>query len=197
MASIDESDPHSVNVIYPAAFAETYLRPAVRLEIGPLASWVPSARHVIHPYAAEEFPKVFEDPSCPVIAISAERTFWEKAAILHKEAHRVGTIPLRHSRHYYDIHKLAASSAAKSALADLNLLEEVVKFKQRFYPSAWAQYDLAKPGTFKLIPSAAHLIELEKDYQSMAVMLFGKIPAFDVIIDTLRALEDQINRPSK
>jgi len=192
-ASIDPSDPDSVNVVYPATFKEAYIRPAVRLEIGPLASWVPSKPYAIQPYAAAVIPDVFENPSCPVVAIAAERTFWEKAAILHKEAHRPGVIPLRHSRHYYDVHKLATSAAAKAALADSALREEVVKFKQRFYPSAWARYDLAKPGTFKLIPNAAHLIDLEKDYRSMAVMIFGEIPAFGLILDTLSALEKEIN----
>jgi hypothetical protein len=42
-AAVDPDDPHTVNIRYPAAFAETYIRPEVRLEIGPLASWVPSA----------------------------------------------------------------------------------------------------------------------------------------------------------
>ena len=192
-ASIDPSDPYSVNVLYPATFKDAYIRPAVRLEIGPLASWVPSKQYVIEPYAAAIIPGVFENPSCPVVAIAAERTFWEKAAILHKEAHRPGVIPLRHSRHYYDVHKLTTSAAAKAALADSALREEVVKFKQRFYPSAWARYDLAKPGTFKLIPNAAHLIDLEKDYRTMAVMIFGEIPAFGLILDTLSALEKEIN----
>jgi len=192
-ASIDSSDPYSVNVSYPLTFKEAYIRPAVRLEIGPLASWIPSKRHAIQPYAATEIPGVFENPSCPVVVIAAERTFWEKVAILHKEAHRPGVIPLRHSRHYYDVHKLAVSSVAKSALKDLSLLEEVVRFKQRFYPSTWARYDLAKPGTFKLIPSDNNMIELQKDYQGMEAMLFGKIPEFELIIETLRMLEKEIN----
>src|ERR1700733_6864834 len=48
-ATVDPDDPHTVDIRYPAAFAETYIRPEGRLEIGPLASWVPSARHVIRP----------------------------------------------------------------------------------------------------------------------------------------------------
>ncbi len=191
--SIDPSDPYSVNVAYPATFKEAYIRPAVRLEIGPLASWVPSKPYAIQPYAAAVIPGVFENPSCPVVAIAAERTFWEKAAILHKEAHRPGVIPLRHSRHYYDIHKLATSAVAKAALADSVLPEEVVKFKQRFYPSAWARYDLAKPGTFKLLPNAEHISELKKDYRDMSVMIFGDVPPFEVIVESLSALENQIN----
>src|SRR5260370_22442461 len=52
IARIDEDDPHTVNVFYPAAFGVAYIRPAVRLEIGPLASWVPSSSHGIKAYAA-------------------------------------------------------------------------------------------------------------------------------------------------
>jgi hypothetical protein len=102
-ASIDEADPHTVNVRYPAAFTASYIRPEVRLEIGPLASWVPSHARTIQPYAATSFPKAFAETDCAVVAIDAERTFWEKATILHQEAHRPGTIPARYSRHYYDL----------------------------------------------------------------------------------------------
>ena len=50
-ATVDQADPHVINIQYPAAFAEAYIRPEVRLEIGPLASWVPSVTRTIRPYA--------------------------------------------------------------------------------------------------------------------------------------------------
>lgn len=74
-AAIDPTDAHVVNIHYPAAFPESYIRPEVRLEIGPLASWVPSAPHIVRPYAHSVFPHLFRSPECPVVAISAERTF--------------------------------------------------------------------------------------------------------------------------
>ena len=77
VAVVDADDPQAVNVAYPAAFSEDYLRPEVRLEIGPLASWIPSDRHFIQPYAAQAFPNVFDDPDCQVVALNVERTFWE------------------------------------------------------------------------------------------------------------------------
>ena len=61
-AVVDVIDPHSVNISYPASFSVDYIRPEVVLEIGPLASWVPSASHGIRPYAAEEFPQLFAEP---------------------------------------------------------------------------------------------------------------------------------------
>jgi nucleotidyltransferase AbiEii toxin of type IV toxin-antitoxin system len=190
---VNPKDPHAVDVAYPAAFSEKYLRPKIRLEIGPLASWVPSARHAIKPYAADVFPKVFDDPVCPVVAIGAERTFWEKATILHQQAQRTGRMPPRYSRHYYDLYMMTENSVKAAALADLKLLEDVVAFKQRFYPCRWAKYEDAKPGSLKLIPGELHLSELAKDYREMQVMLFGEVPDFDEIVRTLSELEEEIN----
>jgi len=193
-AAVDPDDQQVVNIRYPAAFAETYIRPEVRLEIGPLASWVPSSNRIIRPYAFDVLPKLFENPDCEVLAIAAERTFWEKATILHQEAHRQSPAPLRYSRHYYDQYKLAVSSVRATALAHTELLRDVVEFKQRFYPSAWARYDLAVPGTFRLLPeSSARISDLEKDYDAMRMMLFGTPPTFAAILDELVQLEKDIN----
>ncbi len=196
VATLDPSDPHTVSVSYPAAFEEAYLRPQVRLEIGPLASWTPSAPHTIRPYASEDFPRIFNRPSCRVIAIDAERTFWEKATILHQQAHRSGGMPSRYSRHYYDLHRLAMSPVKEKALSNLALLDAVVEFKRRFYPSARARYDLARPGSFRLVPNPGHLAQLENDYRQMTVMIFGEAPAFHHILGTLVTLEADINRRS-
>jgi len=193
-AEVDSKDPHVVNVRYPAAFSESYIRPEVRLEIGPLGSWIPSKVYTIQPYAAVVLPKLFNDPSCAVLTILAERTFWEKATILHQEAHRESVMPQRHSRHYYDLYKLALSPVRKEALSALSLLAEVVQFKQRFYPSQWARYDLAQPGTFRLLPTAdAHRSALQLDYEQMQVMLFGDRPEFPSILRGLQELEAEIN----
>ncbi|MBK9118329.1 MAG: nucleotidyl transferase AbiEii/AbiGii toxin family protein [Phycisphaerales bacterium] len=194
LPSLDPDAPHAVNVAYPAAFSEAYLRPMVRLEIGPLASWIPSHPYTIRPYAADEFPNVFEQPDCPVVAIDAERTFWEKATILHQQAHRSDLMPLRYSRHYYDMHRLALSAVRSAALRDLQLLADVVEFKQRFYPSSWARYEDAKPGTLRLVPADERLAELRRDYRDMRQMLFGDVPEFDEIVVSLRELEATINR---
>ena len=88
---------------------------------------------------------------------SAERSFWEKAKILHQQAHRPTPMPPRYSRHYYDLHKLAGSPVCDAALADLALLQDGSSFKRRFYPSAWATYETARPRSLKLIPGAEHL----------------------------------------
>jgi hypothetical protein len=180
-------------VFYPAAFEAEYIRPAVRLEIGPLASWVPSSSRSIKAYAAQVFPKTFSNPVFEVIAIDAERTFWEKATISHQEVHRPGAIPARYSRHYYDLYKLSESPLRNAALSDRTLLKSVVEFKERFYYSSWARYDLAIPGSFRLSPPDRQLFTLEKDYRAMRDMFYREPPTLEAIMAGLASLEQEIN----
>ncbi len=191
--SIDSNDGQLIHIAYPATFPEEYLRPEIHLEIGPLASFAPSESHTIKPFAAQEFPNVFDSPDCPVVTITAERTFWEKATILHQQTYRTNAIPARYARHYYDIYQLAKSPVRISALSDLKLLADVVAFKSRFYRCSWAQYDKAKPGSLRLVPDDARMKELRADYRKMEIMIFGEVPSFDEIIRALHKLEDEIN----
>ena len=193
---IESTDLHVINVRYPGAFPDAYLRSEVRLEIGPLASWLPHEERTIRCYAAEAFPQVFERMECSVRVIKAERTFWEKATILHHEAYRPAgnPQPSRYSRHYYDMAKMAEFPVKNAALADLDLLANVVEFKERFYPRGWARYDLARPGSFRLVPEGHVLAAVKADYQAMANMIFGDMPEIDQIMTILKRLEDEINR---
>ena len=195
-ATIPDGMPEVINIRYAAAFSEDYLRAEIRLEIGPLALWSPNATHRIMPYAAEEFPDLFENPDCQVQVVTAERTFWEKATILHHEAHRSPDKiqPERYSRHYYDMARMAMSPVKDSALQKLDLLRGVAEFKDKFYPRGWARYDLAVPGSFKLVPPDYLMDALKKDYREMRIMIYGDTPDFSEIIQTLSELEDEINQ---
>lgn len=193
--AVGADDDHVIELKYPAAFDDAYLRPEIRLEIGPLAAWLPHEERIVTCYAAEAFPLVFTQPDFPVRVIRAERTFWEKATILHHESHRPAESPMpaRYSRHYYDLARMAASPVKDAALENLDLLADVVAFKQRFYPRAWARYDLATRGTLRLVPGEEMLKALEADYRAMAHMIFGELPEFADIVSRLRALEAEIN----
>jgi hypothetical protein len=192
---INEDDEHNININYPAAFDDQYLRPQILLEIGPLAAWLPSDTYQISSYASQYFPQLFNKLKCNVHAIVAYRTFWEKATILHQEVHRepLKPMPLRYSRHYYDLAIMATSYVKDEAFANLELLEKVVEFKRKFYPANWASYDTAKVGALKLIPKAYRIEELKQDYKAMGHMIFDKKLEFEEIIDILKTLEVEIN----
>lgn len=192
-------DEFSINVRYLNAFNDSYLRPEILLEIGPLASWLPSDSFEISSFAAQKFPQVFEKTNCTVNTIVAKRTFWEKATILHLEANRPAdsTMPTRYSRYYYDLVMIAKSEVKNEvkneALAYLELLKNVVDFKQKIYPRKWAKYEEAVSRTLKLSPPKFRLDSLEKDYKFMQNMIFDKYISFEEIIEILENLEKKIN----
>lgn len=190
---ISDSDPNAVEIFYPSTYSVEYVPNRVLLEIGPLAAWVPSRWEQITPYVSEFFPQAVGKISIDVRSTTAERTFWEKATILHQEAHRTTSPPIRYSRHFYDLYKMSLHSVTESALNDPELLQQVVSFKSKFYPSAWARYDLAAPGTFKLISGNMHLKELERDYKDMSIMIFGDVPKWNSLVHRLGQLEEEIN----
>ena len=194
-AEVDANDGLIVNIGYPKAFDNVYLRPVIRLEIGPLASMVPSGKLPVKPYAAEVLPDLFEVPEISVETIKAERTFWEKATILHAEAHRPAGKPQqdRYSRHYYDVYRMLDSEAGINAVGDEKLLAEVVAFKARFYPSGWANYESAVRGTLKLVPDDQILKRLRADYEQMREMIFGDYPDFDIVVEKLADFEAGFN----
>ena len=192
---IDSQDPQTVNFIYPQLFHDSSILPMIRLEIGALAAWTPTAQCTITSYAAQQYGKIFKTPSTSVLTVMPERTFWEKVTILHKEAFRTsGSFPARYSRHYYDLFCMDKSPIKESAYADLELLTRVVQFKDRFYPSGYAHYDLAKPGTMHLIPPAQYQPALRGDYAHMQNMLFGDKPSFEEIMRCIERLEVEINQ---
>lgn len=194
-AEIDGNDEDVIQIRYPGVFKDPYLRPDIRLEIGPLAGWIPHAEYAIVPYAAEEFPHLFVSAQCKVKAIKAERTFWEKATILHREAFRSqkSKPQIHYSRHYYDLARMSRSLVKAEAFKDIDLLNKVVEFKEHFYPCGWAKYELAKPGTMRLLPPSHVEKVLRDDYEAMRIMVFGEYPSFDDILKELRSLEGEIN----
>jgi hypothetical protein len=195
--AVDNQDPNIVRFSYPKAVGQKagYIAPQVVLELGTHAEFIPRGEFVIRSFAATEFPDLFDEAGVLVTSLLAKRTFWEKATILHAEFHRPADKPApgRYSRHYYDVAMMAAGPVKADAFADLALLAAVVKHKQIFYPSAWAHYALATPGTFRLAPAEGRLSALNQDYRDMELMIFGEPPRFAKIVRTLIELENELN----
>ena len=80
---IDQHDPQTVIFAYPRIFDGTGTLQVIRLEIGALAAWTPAKTVPIMPYAAEQYSGLFEQKETAILTVTPERTFWEKATILH------------------------------------------------------------------------------------------------------------------
>ena len=192
---IDEKDPQTVKIAYPNSFYDSSILQEIRLEIGALAAWTPVKVADITPYAAQEYGRLFKQPSTDILTVLPERTFWEKVTILHREAFREADrpFPSRYSRHYYDLYRMMQTEVKDNALADNDLLTRVVEFKDKFYRCPWARYDLAKRGSMRLMPPDYNLDKLRDDYEHMQNMLFGEKPSFEEIMGGIAKLETEIN----
>lgn len=115
---------------------------------------VPAEMTEIVPYSAEKYPQVFEHRETLVRTATAERTFWEKLTILHMVAHfpEGKVFPARYFRHYYDVFCYCKNGYKHRVFEHKDLLENVAQFKEKFYPSSVAQYELARIGSLKLVP---------------------------------------------
>ena len=191
----DDNEQCTVNFFYPHVFNTNYLRQEIRLEIGPLAEWVPSHSVMITSTAAEQFAEAFKQKDTVVPTVDVERTFWEKVTILHKTAasYEQKGLPARYARHYYDLYQMSCSNVKEKAFARRELLEQDVKFKLKFYYARNASYETAKIGTIRLVPSEAAIKDLKVDYEHMEGMIYGEIPSFDEIMDATAKLEEEIN----
>lgn len=195
---VDKDDVQVLNFAYPHIFDEGYIRPEIRLEIGPVAEWTPSHEVEIRSMAAEEYERVFVRPSTMVLTIDAERTFWEKATILHKIAHfpEGKKLPIRYARHYYDLYRMSLSPIKQSAFDRKELLERDILFKTKFYYSKNASYETASLGEITLKPPERLIPEIRSDYERMKNMIYGAKPDFSVLIKGIEALEQEIHRLS-
>jgi hypothetical protein len=196
----DDPDRQTLLFRYPGgrsrrADEPAYIRPVVRLEMGARSDHWPAIEAMVTSYAAAEFPGAFKEAGCKVKVLAAERTFWEKATVLHMWHHAPADRRFRdrQSRHYYDVVRLYQHELGKAAVKDMELLLKVARHKEVFFPAAWARYADAKPGTLRLVPPDARLPELEQDYRKMREMVFGEPPAFEELLEVLREIEGHVN----
>lgn len=196
---IDENDGDGQTILftYPKLTSKTseYIKPVVKIELGARSDHWPVSMQNISPYVAEVLPASMKNMDAEIRVLNIERTFWEKATILHMYAHySVGkTAPERQSRHYYDFYFLLKSDGKKKALENVELLEKVASHKDLYFKAAWANYSSAKKGSLKLIPDEQVMKKMESDYKAMSEMLAGVVPSWGNIIETIKEFEKNFN----
>ena len=172
-----------------------YVRPEVKLEFGALTDQQPTDVHPVRPLVAQSYETLFADWQCHVVALALVRTFWEKATILHAEFHRPedSLMPDRYARHYFDMVMLLLHPQGQQMLSDVAQCQRVVDWKSKVFSRAWARYDLAHPGTFKLVPPKSRQAALAQDYARMQPMFMSKPPSFADLMMRLSSAEEQLN----
>lgn len=87
---------------------------------------------------------------------------------------------------------MSDTEIGQNALEQIELLETVSDHKVTFFPSASAKYELARPGTLRLVPDDDLITKLRTDYHNMSEMFIGEPLAFDEVMERLSVLEKTI-----
>ena len=179
-------------IAYPSAFdtRDDYVAPIVKIEAGARSATLPAHAACIEPYVRT----VLEDLDLTAEAvqtIDAERTFLDKVVILHgRHCHfrDRGTVyknAKRESRHYYDL-AMMVDEVGPRALADDELLRDVVTHSSLAFRSGWMRFDEADRGDLLIEPPNGVLSDLKRDYEAMTGMILGDAPDFDWVIARIR-----------
>ena len=196
----DDADQQSLLLWYPSVTAEgaNYIRRAVKIESGAKSALDPHSSVTIKPYVAEEFKSAPLDvPN--ITTVEPRRTFWDKGVILHglrRWWERRGELRgggQRVSRHYYDVHSLLTSPKGEEFAVDAAMAADCVRHARMFFNRPDLDLATAAPGTFALMPEGDMLERIRTDYIAMSGMIFGEIPEFEQIIQSVNDLETRIN----
>ena len=199
----DQSDSshQSLLIRYPSVDKKQndYIAPAIKIESGAKSALDPHQTTTIRPYVSQEIIGVNLEVN-NVITIAAERTFWDKIIILHgirrwydlkgvlrQNGHRF-------SRHYYDVYQLINSKIIDSAKSNSILALDCARHTKMFFNRSGLDLNNAYPGSYSLVPTAEMKEILKRDYQAMQGMIFGDIPNFNRIIDSICFLESELNK---
>lgn len=198
----DDPDLQTLLFDYPTAFADhpIYLPQSVKIEMGARSDTEPTETIEIQPYLKDAFPDLFPQARFPVRVVSRERTFWEKAMLLHEETFRPPNKrrKARMARHYYDLCCLIRAGIGGKAAGNLDLFERIAAHRQVYFRYTWVDYDTLSPGRMRLVPPDSQLASWKSDYTAMKdEMFFGTPPKFEELMETVQAFQDEFNRKTR
>jgi len=196
---ISSHDEMTLYIHYPKLLEEeeyggSYVKSVVKIEAGVRSARVPTIEKEIDSFFEQVLGN--SDP-IKVNILRPDRTFWEKATILHAENSRNEPIRIEKrnhmSRHIYDLVKLYNSEFGSMAINDLELLADVVRHKSTFYKDNRADYDNATPQNIKIVPTDELNQSFKIDYEDMAKsMIVGNAPSYEELIITLEEIKSKI-----
>ena len=196
----DDPDHQTLLFHYPETLANTasYLRPDVKIEMGARSDNEPTEGPTIRPYLADAFPDIVGDTEFPVRVLAPERTFWEKAMLLHEETFRPVSKPRksRMARHYYDLWCLITKGVAARAVARDDIFRRTAEHREIYFNWSWMDYSTLQRGSLRLVPRRDQQAEWRQDYDTMMRnMFFGKVPGFDDVLQVVGEFERDFNGP--
>lgn len=198
-AKMPDKDPQTLFLKYKSLFEpNNYLADQVKIEISARSQKEPSKKVKIlsfigeSPHVQEE---AYKELPLELTAVEPQRTFLEKAFLLHEEFKKADKAKIkaeRMSRHLYDLERMMDRDIGKKALADKELYDSIVKHREKYSRLGWVDYTTLNRDIINFLPPDEFLALYESDYKSMREqMIYGEAPEFNELIKRLRKLNNR------
>ncbi|MDR1920005.1 MAG: nucleotidyl transferase AbiEii/AbiGii toxin family protein [Tannerellaceae bacterium] len=190
-------DPQIIEIRYDSLFASYYIRDKVLIEIGARSLIEPSKNVQIRSIIAENYPDAsFADKYFSIPTVIPQRTFLEKAFLLHEEFQKPSEKVRinRMTRHIYDLERMMDTDFAKDALNNKSLYNSIVKHRSTLTKMKEVNYTTHTPNKISFVPPDFVIDYWRKDYEKMQSMIYGKSLPFDELIDRMRELNARFRK---
>lgn len=182
-------EPRQIHIIYKSVLpygTNSYLRDEVLLEVGARSLFEPTAKAKVESFVTTVFPHLTSNNNTTqVVAAVAEKTFLEKAFLLHELFTTDGCWNAnRKSRHLYDLCKMLEAGIANSATPNDELWETIRHHREVFTSIRDVDYTPDVRKRIVLTPPESVIEEWRNDYDTMvANMIYeDKVPTFSDIL---------------
>lgn len=172
-----------------------YMANVVKIEISCRSMLEPYEEIMMRSMVADAFPQeAFAEQKFVVQTVRPERTFLEKAFLLHEEFNRRNGCSRvdRLTRHMYDLERMMDMDFAIAAINDTELYNDIVNHRKTF--TAWSGLDYSRhsPEKIAFVPPASVHHSLQDDYQKMQQnFIYGQSLSFDELLARMEELQQR------
>ena len=190
-------EPRVIHISYKSLFDDglPYLRSEVKLEVGARSLLEPYVKATVKSIVEEELPVNTTIRQVTIPTALAEKTFLEKAFLLHELFSSRSPREANHkSRHLYDLAQMMATDIAERAIADDGLWNAIHHHRELFTSMSGVDYTQDIRKRIVLLPPNDAIDNWRKDYSDMqAFMIYGEKPTFDELMAKMKDLEDRFH----
>lgn len=190
-------EPRVIHIRYYSLFDTElpYLHSEVKLEIGSRSLLEPTSKAEVKSIIEQHLP--IETTIQPVVIPTAlaEKTFLEKAFLLHELFSATSTGDAnRKSRHLYDLAMMMKTKIALNAVSNDELWATIQHHRECFTHVNGIDYTPDIRKRICLIPHISLMDIWEQDYNDMRLaMIYGEAPTFESLIAQMKELESMFH----
>jgi hypothetical protein len=189
-------EPRKIFIRYKSLFdTMSYLSSEIVLEIGARSLTEPASSHKINSIISEQSSIETTLVQSDIIAALPEKTFLEKAFLLHEIfTGKGGMTADRRSRHLYDLEKMMDEKFAVNAINDNALWDAIHRHREVFTRIGGVDYSGDIRKKICLIPPIHIVNNWKQDYETMQqTMIYGASLPFNKLLSRIEELQERFH----